>query len=112
MSDQTPGFQWRYLSLADLRLVLRDVVRSGPNVEDREFIQALANEIAQREKAAKPWIVAYDATSQHTHPPYTLECRRCLGTYSPSLPVSIALYAALARAFEKQHAKCAKETET
>jgi len=59
----------------------------------------------------RPWIIAYDATGLHKKPPYTLECRRCFATYSPTIPVAVDIFCAMAEVFEKQHTRCVEKTE-
>jgi hypothetical protein len=48
-----PRQQFDHMSLEDLRVMLRDVVRSGPNSGDQRFLAALANEVARREKPSQ-----------------------------------------------------------
>jgi hypothetical protein len=37
-----------------------------------------------------------------------MRCERCNGTYVPTLPASMSVYAAICRAFVSDHSKCLK----
>lgn len=52
------------------------------------------------------WVRAYDGTTVHGKPPYTLECKRCGIQESPSLPITISRFVAIASKFERFHKKC------
>ena len=58
--------QFGHMSLEDMRVMLSDVVRSGPNPEDREFVKGLTNEIAAREKQANKEVDAAFVKDYHT----------------------------------------------
>ena len=46
-----PAMRWAHLSDDDLKAMLRDVLASGPEMQDGEFLRDLAHEIARRAKA-------------------------------------------------------------
>ena len=49
MAGTDSGYDFSALSLADLRLMLRDTLRAG-DVQDAGFIRALSGEITVRER--------------------------------------------------------------
>lgn len=62
------------------------------------------------------WIIAYDGTSVHGKPPYTLECRRCDATLSVQMDprtggIRMDDYVAVARAFGRNHKRCPPKRE-
>lgn len=52
----------------------------------------------------RDWIVCHDATCGELA--YALECRRCGIVQRIATPISITCYAAMARAFEREHSRC------
>jgi hypothetical protein len=53
-----------------------------------------------------PWVIAYDGSPAHGHPPYSFECRRCRATLVFSVPLSVNLFVATGRAFLREHRRC------
>lgn len=51
-----------------------------------------------------PWIIAHDGTQGKDA--YAMECLRCGEKQRFATPISITVYCAAAKAFEKQHARC------
>jgi hypothetical protein len=45
--------EFEHMTLVELKEMMRQVIASGPNPEDKDFIKRLANEIAQREKGIR-----------------------------------------------------------
>jgi len=44
-------YQFGHMSLEELKFMAHEVIADGPNEQDMDFIKALSNEIARREKS-------------------------------------------------------------